>query len=92
MSKRLSAIMIEAIRAARAHGGSLVRWQGGFWTYVGCPKKADAWPRGEAIPSWYVEAHTINALVRRGAADVTERDVLFNYPTRITVRPDAPEA
>jgi hypothetical protein len=60
MNAKISPTMQKALAVAREHGGVLVYWQGGFWTWEGCPSRC----RG--IPSWSVETGTIKALVKRG--------------------------
>jgi len=60
----LSPKMRGAMRQMRDQG-DLVRLSGGWWTYRGCEFKPKAYIGSPAVPIWYVEAHTIKALLRR---------------------------
>ena len=58
---KLSPTQADAVEQLRAHGGTIGRLQGGFWTYAGCPVNA------AGIPEWWVSVQTVRALERLGA-------------------------
>lgn len=61
----LSIIQQEALEQARRHGGRLIRWSGGCWTYEGAAILEDD-DHSKAFPEWHCTTNTIFALVRRG--------------------------
>lgn len=64
---KLSATMAHLIAKAKEHGGELVRLQGGFWTYDGCPRRSH-----DGIPVWYAGTTSVQALVTRKMLSYTE--------------------
>ncbi|NOJ73294.1 hypothetical protein [Paenibacillus alvei] len=61
----LSIIQQEALEQARKHGGRLIRWSGGCWTFQGAAIiEGDS--GSKAIPEWHCTTNTIFALMRRG--------------------------
>jgi hypothetical protein len=85
MGSALSKTMLGALEVA-TDKGALVRLNGGFWTWPGCPSGR------EGVPVWYVGWSTINALVLRGKLRVTGR-AAANYATRVepAAQPPAPQ-
>ena len=81
--KRLSPKMVEALDVARAHGGELVRWPGGFWTWPFCPRDSNQ-PLFH-VPSWHTSTHTIKAIVARGLMEPTEGGQ--GYYRRVRIKP-----
>jgi hypothetical protein len=77
--KKLSATMAIALAEMQDHGGELVRWQGGFWSYSGCDWKP-GWPTGIRVPNWYVSATAPSSPSTRNRTvhHVTERAVLVS--------------
>lgn len=65
---KISATMAEALATAHEHGGMLERRAGGFWTYPKCPCSE----RRSDVPTWYVAAGTVQALVTRGELEYTQ--------------------
>lgn len=65
----------EALDQAKAAGGKLVRWPGGFWTVPGCSVqrhvKDPVWGDHD-VPTWWARTATVKALIRSGAVRVTE--------------------
>lgn len=55
----------EALDQAKKHGGKLIRWRGGMWTFEGAACTGENWC-GVPEPEWYCTTNTIFALVRRG--------------------------
>ena len=55
--------MARALAGALEHGGTLERLPGGFWTYPGV-RLLDLDHSG--FPEWYVNASTVEALIKRG--------------------------
>jgi hypothetical protein len=47
------------------HGGKLIKFSGGYWTFPDCP-------RSGGLPTEYYGTTTIEALVRRGRLQYTE--------------------
>lgn len=90
MAAKLSPTMQDALDKARANSGKLVRLAGGFWTYPGCPRKAQAVIANKIVgcyvPAWYVGVGTINALVERGFASVTGFAGNPPYLVEITIK------
>jgi len=88
----LTATMAAAVGDALMHGGQLVRHQGGHWSYPGCPRLSHS-----GVPEWSVGGSTINALIDRGYAKVTERRVSTKHPdgfpisVQISVPDDSPD-
>lgn len=68
---RLSLGMQDAIAKAQAHGGELVRWEGGFWTHPGAQSVGVS--AGARVPAWWCSWHTVRALLDRVLVEVTER-------------------
>jgi hypothetical protein len=66
--KPLSATMAIALREAIAHGGKLVRHQGGYWTVPGAVMSASI---GHPF-DWWTGTTTIDALVDRGRMKFTQ--------------------
>lgn len=58
--KSLTAPMVIALDAATAHGGKLVRHQGGYWSWLGCPRR-----QHDGLPKEWFATSTIHALVMR---------------------------
>jgi hypothetical protein len=73
MTKKLSPTMQRTLDKANEHGGELVNWRGGFWTYQGCTTTRTEHFTGFKIPDWYVGSGTIKALADRGIVEFTER-------------------
>lgn len=71
MGKKLSATMAVALAECIEHGGELVRWQGGFWTYPNCAVAHER--KDYRVPAWYVGTETVRALATRGYLEATER-------------------
>jgi hypothetical protein len=66
MSKKpLSATMAGVLGDIIQHGGVVVRHQGGYWSYPGCPHFGNHF-------DWYCGTTTIEALVARGELVYTE--------------------
>lgn len=63
--KPLSAVMAGVLGDILQHGGVVIRHQGGFWSYPGCPFYG-------RTPEWYCGTTTIEALVARGKLAYTE--------------------
>lgn len=65
--------------------GSLVRWEGGFWTTPGCAiaKRYQSYD----VPEWYVETGTINALKARGRLYVTKTQPRAGFAIEVKPRP-----
>lgn len=61
----LSIIQQEALEQARKHGGRLIRWSGGSWTFQGASIIEEV-SGSKAFPEWHCTTNTIFALVRRG--------------------------
>lgn len=83
---KVSPTMQGALDAAREHGGRLVRWPGGFWTYPDCPTRGGgSWDTD--YPTWSVAAGTIKSLLARGLVrEVDWREARgFNGPYRFAV-------
>lgn len=88
MTKRpMTKVMEEALAKAIAHGGELVRWKGGFWTYRDCPVKSEE--RGYRVPVWHAGTQTVDGLIDRQKLEVIERGghVGVGYPVRVKVAP-----
>lgn len=85
MSKKLSATMAIALAETIDHGGELVCWRGGYWTYPNCTVKTER--GGYRIPTWYVGTDTLRGLVSRGYAEVTEKTPVSDLPIRVRVKP-----
>lgn len=69
MTRKLSPTMDNALAVAHAHGGTLIRLTGGFWTYPGCRIVRDYSPQ-YVVPEWHVSTLTIRALIDRAAVRV----------------------
>lgn len=70
MSKRktpLTAPMAIALDETVAHGGKLIRHQGGYWSWPGCPRREH-----DGMPEEWFGTTTIDALVDRGRLQYTE--------------------
>ena len=87
MSAGLSATMAIALGEARDHGGRLVYWRGGFWTYPNCAVKCKSWPSGDAVPEWSVGTRTVKALVARGELVFTDWNEPYRYPIAAEIPP-----
>ncbi|MBU5442415.1 hypothetical protein [Paenibacillus sp. MSJ-34] len=61
----LSEMQSEALEMAKKHGGRLIRWKGGFWTFEGARPSGER-HCGSPTPEWYCTTNTVFALVRRG--------------------------
>ena len=74
----LSATMLDAVKHANKHGGSLVRYPGGFWCRDGL--------RDRAYPWWGTP--TVQALVNRGVAEYSEwkETAHSRFPVRATMK------
>lgn len=68
---KLSATQQKALDCAKAHGGALERWTGGFWTFPGAPTVADH--GGYKVPAEHYGWPTIKALIDRGIFEVVGR-------------------
>jgi hypothetical protein len=70
--------MAAALDVCKARGGgTLERWDGGFWTWPGCPRKPapvtvqyGVFP----VPEWWVGWTTVEALVTRELLVVSKRN------------------
>lgn len=74
MTAPLPSLMADAIATASAHGGTLVKLKGGYWTWPGCPTHRDG-PLKYCfldVPEWHVSDATVRGLVKRGLVVVTE--------------------
>ncbi len=82
---KLTATQIVAVQlAAQDPEWELHRWRGGFWTFAGCPIKHHSWPGGEPVPTDYVGVATLQAMERKGAAEISRRDTFGPSSYRIT--------
>lgn len=75
----LSPAMLAALDHARAHGGELSRYPGGFWSH------AD-WKGSRSGEIWFGES-TVNALIARKRVEVSEwkRGAIASFPIRVRV-------
>ena len=55
--------------------GVLERWDGGFWTYKGCPTKyiLNDRPGGTPVPEWHCGARTLRVLERDCRVELNEQ-------------------
>jgi hypothetical protein len=74
--------MSNALALARHHGGRLVRYVGGYWSFENAPK---TW-RGNPVE--YAGSNTIDALVRRGRLEYTEwkEGRKFRFPIAVKIK------
>lgn len=74
MTRKLktSATMAAALVGTIEHGGTLVRWAGGYWTHPGATVARESFNSGR-VPAWYVSTVTVEALIARGRFRVTKR-------------------
>lgn len=83
--KALTATMVACLDDARAAGGELVRYRGGFWAARNAPRCHDGLPR----PYWGTS--TVEAIVARGEAAYTEwrdgRSGRFPVAMRVSEQP-----
>lgn len=84
-NEKLSPTMAAALAVAVDHGGELVCWRGGFWTYPNCATIRES--VGYRVPAWYVGTETLTALARRGHVKFTER-APSGYPVRARITPE----
>jgi hypothetical protein len=73
--------MAAALAEAERRGGELVRWEGGYWTYPGCPASGRFSPN--PVPDWYVGTETVWALVDRGELEAVECSERTRDPVRV---------
>ncbi len=78
VSDPITPTMAEALGLAYEHGGELVRFQGGFWSYRGNPN----WP-----PAPWFGAPTVNGLVARERMRWTEHKAgrVHSFPVAAAV-------
>lgn len=74
--------MATAIAEALDHGGELVRWKGGFWTYPNCPIVQSN--QLYNVPAWYIGWRTVLALEKRGALEIAEWRGTFAIRFKVT--------
>jgi hypothetical protein len=85
-SKKLSATMAIALAETIDHGGELVCWQGGYWTYPNCSIYEER--GGYRVPIWNVGTDTVRALVSRGYFEVIGYSLgAARLPVRIRAKP-----
>jgi hypothetical protein len=75
VSAKLSATMVAALSLANDHGGILLRFRCGCWSWYGAP--LDYY----SIPIEYASARTIEALVARGRMKFIDWSVVWGHPT-----------
>lgn len=87
MAKKLSATMVSALDDATAHGGTLVRFQGGFWSWPNVARTPH-----DGVPVDWVRPSTVAALVDRGEMTYSEwkegRNGRFPIAATVTTRAD----
>lgn len=67
MTHRPTPTQADAIRILAEHGGIIEYRKGGFWTYPGCVEhQTRAAGATFMVPEWYITAHTVKALAKRG--------------------------
>lgn len=79
MTAALTATMVACIDDARAAGGELVRYQGGYWASRGGPHPANGHRTSHGTP-------TVHAIVTRGYAEYSEHRDGRNGPFPIAIR------
>jgi hypothetical protein len=79
MSKRLSATMVLTLWMANNHGGILVRFPGGWWSWHGAP--TDKYRN----PIEHASTRTIKALVARGRMRFIDWSRNRSVPTVVQV-------
>lgn len=83
-NSKLSATMAVTLAETIDRGGELIRLAGGFWTYPDCPRRPH-----DGVPTWWVGASTVNALVTRGAFSYTEwKHGKSTFPIRVAICAD----
>lgn len=70
---KLSETMQAALDAAKANGGRLERWSGGFWTYPGCTWEVKNLPMPTRVPEVHFGTQTIHALIDRAVVKISRR-------------------
>lgn len=83
--KKLSITMACALAEIGEHGGEIVCWVGGYWTYQGCPPARGA----GTVPEWHVGGDTVKALATRGYLTVMERSKTAQLPIRMKINQEA---
>ncbi len=75
---------MEAALAAVRREGRLERWNGGFWTFPGCPvASVKARSSGaEPVPGWHCTFRTIQALLDRGLIYVSRKADIYPVEVR----------
>lgn len=79
---KLSETQKEVVEVIKEHGGVLVRWVGGYWTWEGAKVKEEA-PMVGRVPEWHCGTSTIRALIDRGLLSVIDTN---RYGDPIKVR------
>lgn len=76
----LTPAMTKALEKAASHGGYLIRYPGGYWTYQGVK-------RWSGIPEWCVGTTTVEALVKRGALEYVgwQQGRRGKFPTKAAI-------
>lgn len=67
----LSPHMEEAVAHMRQHGGTFVRFPGGYWSWPDCPRRQVGPLLGP--PEWHAHTRTIYALIDRDVVEVVSR-------------------
>lgn len=85
MGKEISATMAIGLGYAHDHGGKLIRYVGGYWSWEGVSRNHNG------APVEYVGTPTIEALVSRGRMKYTEWKAGRNgrFPIAVEIAPDA---
>lgn len=81
---QISATMAAALAMAHEHGGTLTRYQGGFWSWSGAPRDHNG------IPVEWFNTSTIEALVKRRRLQYSEykQGHRHRFPVTVTLTPD----
>ena len=67
MAKPLSATMVCALDDIQEHGGEIVRYQGGYWSWRDVARRPH-----DGVPEFSYGTNTIHALVTRGELEYSE--------------------
>lgn len=88
MQPELSATMAACLAAAYEHGGRLVHFVGGYWSWPDCPRDHNG------VPVEHFGTSTVQGLIRRERLAYSQwRDGRHQrFPVEATVTPDQSEA
>lgn len=84
---KLSLTQNDCVEAAKASGGVLKLYPGGFWSAPDVEIKTNL-GLGQRIPSWYFSTNTVRALLKKNIFEVLEegQDSRGSFPVSVKLK------